>query len=127
MEKHKRSINDSIKSEYPFIKGVNENVECTLCNARFCIANGGLSDISVCLNFSKFNIQCIIDFLFLLIFIKCPGFFREKSKCTFLNIIGTLVLSYKTGKPTYSTSRKNRKYNCIRARCFLSLDTLKFL
>jgi hypothetical protein len=32
MEKRKFSINDSIKSGYPFIKGVNENAECTLCN-----------------------------------------------------------------------------------------------
>jgi hypothetical protein len=28
------SINDSIKSEYPFIKVMNENGECTLCNAK---------------------------------------------------------------------------------------------
>jgi hypothetical protein len=35
MAKRKSSINDSIKSEYSFIRGVNENVECTLCNAKF--------------------------------------------------------------------------------------------
>jgi hypothetical protein len=35
----------SIKSEYPFIKGVNENAECTLCNAKFCIEDGGRSDV----------------------------------------------------------------------------------
>jgi hypothetical protein len=28
--KRKCSINDGIKSEYPFIKAVNENVECML-------------------------------------------------------------------------------------------------
>jgi hypothetical protein len=38
MAKRKFSNNDSIKSEYQFIKGVNENVECTLCNMKFCIA-----------------------------------------------------------------------------------------
>jgi hypothetical protein len=31
MAKCKCSINNSIQSEYPFIKGVNENTECTLC------------------------------------------------------------------------------------------------
>jgi hypothetical protein len=41
MAKRKCSINDCIKSEYPFIKGVNENAECTLCNAKFCFAHGG--------------------------------------------------------------------------------------
>jgi ribosomal protein S27E len=45
MVKRKCSINDSIKTEYPFIKGVNENAECTLCNAVFCIADGGRSDV----------------------------------------------------------------------------------
>jgi hypothetical protein len=40
MAKCKCSINDSIKSEYPFIKCVNENVKCTLCNLKFCIAHG---------------------------------------------------------------------------------------
>jgi hypothetical protein len=45
MAKRECSINDSIKSEYPFIKGVNEKVECTLCNAKFCIAHGGRSDV----------------------------------------------------------------------------------
>jgi hypothetical protein len=40
MTKHNCSINDSIKSEYPFIKGVNEIVECTLCSTKFCIAHG---------------------------------------------------------------------------------------
>jgi hypothetical protein len=44
MEKRNCSINDNIKSEYPFIKGVNENAECTLCNVKFCIAHGGRSD-----------------------------------------------------------------------------------
>jgi hypothetical protein len=38
--KRKCSINDSIKGEYPFIKGLDENTECTLCNAKFCIARG---------------------------------------------------------------------------------------
>jgi hypothetical protein len=33
-------------SDYLFIKGVNENVECTLCNAKFCIAHGGQSDVN---------------------------------------------------------------------------------
>jgi hypothetical protein len=45
MAKWKCRINDNIKSEYPFIKGVNENHECTLCNAKFCTAHGGQSDI----------------------------------------------------------------------------------
>jgi hypothetical protein len=45
MAKCKCSINYGIKSEYSFIKGVNENVECTLCNAKFCIARGGRSNI----------------------------------------------------------------------------------
>jgi hypothetical protein len=30
-----------LKSEYPFIKGVNENAEYMLCNTKFCIAHGG--------------------------------------------------------------------------------------
>jgi hypothetical protein len=54
MAKRKCSINDCVKSDYPFIKGVNENVECTLCNAKFCIAHGGRS--------------CPVFFT------KCPGF-----------------------------------------------------
>jgi hypothetical protein len=41
----KCSINDSIKSEYPFIKDVNENAECTLCNAKFSTAYGGPLDV----------------------------------------------------------------------------------
>jgi hypothetical protein len=45
LAKCKCSINDSIKSEYPFIKGVNVNAECTLCNAKFFIAHGGRSDV----------------------------------------------------------------------------------
>jgi hypothetical protein len=45
MAKCKRRISDSIKSEYLFIKGVNENAECTLCNVNFCIAHGGRSDV----------------------------------------------------------------------------------
>jgi hypothetical protein len=45
MAEREYSINDSIKSQYPFINGVNENVECTLCNAKFCIAHGGRSDV----------------------------------------------------------------------------------
>jgi hypothetical protein len=45
MAKRKCSINDSIKSEYPFINGVNENVKCMLCNAKFYIADGGQSDV----------------------------------------------------------------------------------
>jgi hypothetical protein len=45
MAKRKRSINDSIKSEYPFIKHVKENAECTLRKAKFCIAQGGRSDV----------------------------------------------------------------------------------
>jgi hypothetical protein len=44
MTKRKWNINYSIKSEYPFIKSVNENVECMLCNAKFCIAHGGQSN-----------------------------------------------------------------------------------
>jgi hypothetical protein len=35
MAKCKCSINDSIKSEYLFIKGANENAECMLCNMKF--------------------------------------------------------------------------------------------
>jgi hypothetical protein len=38
--KRKCSISDCIKGEYPSIKGVNENVEFTLCNAKFCITRG---------------------------------------------------------------------------------------
>jgi hypothetical protein len=45
MAKRKRSINDSVKSEYPFINGVKENAEWTLCNVKFCIAYGGRSDV----------------------------------------------------------------------------------
>jgi hypothetical protein len=41
MAKRKCSINNSIKSEYLFIS-VNENVECTLCNAKFFIAHGAM-------------------------------------------------------------------------------------
>jgi hypothetical protein len=41
----KCSVNDSIKSEYPFIKGVNENVERTLRNAKFFITHCGRSDV----------------------------------------------------------------------------------
>jgi hypothetical protein len=37
--------NDSIKSEYLFIKGVNEDPEYTLCNPKFCIAHCGRSDV----------------------------------------------------------------------------------
>jgi hypothetical protein len=43
--KHKCSINDSIKSEHLFIKGVIENAECKFCNAEFCIAHGCRSDV----------------------------------------------------------------------------------
>jgi hypothetical protein len=46
MAKCKCSINDSIKSKYPFIKGVNENLECMLCNTKFCIAHGGQLDVT---------------------------------------------------------------------------------
>jgi hypothetical protein len=35
MAKRKLSINDCVRSEYPFIKGVNENAECTLCKRNF--------------------------------------------------------------------------------------------
>jgi hypothetical protein len=45
MERPKCNINDSIKSEYPFIKSVNENIECMLCNAKFCIVHGARSDV----------------------------------------------------------------------------------
>jgi hypothetical protein len=45
MAKRKCSINGSIKSEYPFIKYMNEDAECTLCNAKFCIARDGRSDV----------------------------------------------------------------------------------
>jgi hypothetical protein len=45
MAKCKCSINDDIKSEYPFIKGVNGNVKCILCNVKFCIAHGGQLDV----------------------------------------------------------------------------------
>jgi hypothetical protein len=48
MEKHICGNNDSIKSEYPYIKDVNENVECMLCNEKFCIAHGGRSDVKKC-------------------------------------------------------------------------------
>jgi hypothetical protein len=40
MPKQKRSINDNIKREFPFIKSVDENVQCTLCNSKFCISQG---------------------------------------------------------------------------------------
>jgi hypothetical protein len=46
MAKRKCSINDNIKSEYPFIKAVNENAECTLCNAKFCITRGQLDVVN---------------------------------------------------------------------------------
>lgn len=45
MPKRKCGINDNIRNEFPFIKGVEENVECNLCNAKFCIAHGGRSDV----------------------------------------------------------------------------------
>jgi hypothetical protein len=45
MAKRKCSINDSIKREYLFIKGINESAECMLCKAKFCIAQGGRSDV----------------------------------------------------------------------------------
>jgi hypothetical protein len=45
MGKCKCSVNDSIKSEYPLIKGVNEDVEFTLCDAKFCIVHGGRLDV----------------------------------------------------------------------------------
>jgi hypothetical protein len=57
MAKRKCSINDSIKSEYPLIKGMNENVECMSCNAKFCIAHG--------------------DHYHVPFFTKCPGFLGE--------------------------------------------------
>jgi hypothetical protein len=43
--KLKCSINDSIKSKYPYIKCVNEDAECTLCSVKFCIACGGRSGV----------------------------------------------------------------------------------
>jgi hypothetical protein len=46
MAECKCSINESITSEYPFIKGVNENPECLLCNAKLCIAHGRLDVIN---------------------------------------------------------------------------------
>jgi hypothetical protein len=45
MPKRKCSINDNIRREFFFIKGVDENVECTLCNSKFCISHGGRSDV----------------------------------------------------------------------------------
>jgi hypothetical protein len=45
--KRKCSINDSIKSGYPFSKVVNEHVECMLCNKKFCIARGGRLDVVI--------------------------------------------------------------------------------
>jgi hypothetical protein len=42
----KSSIDDSIKSEYPFIKGVNEIADCTLWNEKFCIAPDGRWDVN---------------------------------------------------------------------------------
>jgi hypothetical protein len=51
MAKRKCSINGSIKSEYPFTQGVNENVECTLCKAKFCIAHGGVPFFTKCPGF----------------------------------------------------------------------------
>jgi hypothetical protein len=58
MSKRKFSINDSIKGIYPFIKGVNENAECTLRNAKFCIAHdGGWSDVVNHMKTKKKNIN----------------------------------------------------------------------
>jgi hypothetical protein len=45
MPKRKCSINDDIRREFSFVKGVDENVECTLCNSKFCISHGGRSDV----------------------------------------------------------------------------------
>jgi hypothetical protein len=45
MAKCKCSINDSIHTDHPFIKGANENVECMLHNAKFCTAHGGCLDV----------------------------------------------------------------------------------
>jgi hypothetical protein len=46
MAKRKCSTNDSIKSEYLFIKGVNENTNCMLWNTKFCIAYDGRWDVN---------------------------------------------------------------------------------
>jgi hypothetical protein len=45
MQKRKCSINDNIRREFPFIKGVDENLECTLCNSKFGVSHGGRSDV----------------------------------------------------------------------------------
>jgi hypothetical protein len=47
MAEHKCSINDNVKSEYPFFKGVNENAERTLRKTKFRIAHGGLRTSSI--------------------------------------------------------------------------------
>jgi hypothetical protein len=44
MLKRKCNMNVNI-IEDPFIKGVDGNVECTLCNSKFCISHGRRSDI----------------------------------------------------------------------------------
>jgi hypothetical protein len=45
MPKRKCSINYNIRREFSFIKGVDENVECTLCNSKLCISRGGWLDV----------------------------------------------------------------------------------
>jgi hypothetical protein len=71
MAKHKCSINDSIKSEFPFIKGVNENVECTLCNAKFCITHSGRADVVDYMKTKNHYLRCFITTTFQLCFRIC--------------------------------------------------------
>jgi hypothetical protein len=105
----KRKCN--IKSEYPCIKCVKENIECTLCNAKFCIAHGGRSKVvnhakkkqlavqnkasnksisnylsTKIINFSMLNTMYYLFFVFIN-FVSCPVFYQmsrslgEKWKC----------------------------------------------
>jgi hypothetical protein len=106
MAKHNCSINDTIKNEYPFIEGVNENVECTLCNAKFCIAHGGRSDIihmktkqhklaiqnRASKNSINNYISVFIDFLSCPFFANCPNFFGKMEMSCFLKKYGNPVL-----------------------------------
>lgn len=45
MGKRKCKINSKTVQEFPFIRGHDENAECTICGAKFSIGHGGRTDI----------------------------------------------------------------------------------